>query len=152
MEKLPSLQTATIYRDIALCMESAYSSHGSDNCDICWGSIQRDLLDDKLMLTWSSAAYDLSHYNELKDEDYRIDLIGSKDSGNILVYYYYNINQGQLWVDGCHFYRYRIPTSYENFWEFESIDFIQCNSFVTKFQEYEHEISMWIVLHRIDCK
>ena len=82
------------------------------------------------------------------------------DSGNI-VYYYYNNNQAQLWVDGCNFYRYRIPTSYEIFWEFESIDFIQCNSFVTKFSrdEYEHEIIeqttlllMWIVLHRIDCK
>ena len=136
-------------------MESAYSFHGSDNCeDICWGSIQRDLLDDRLMLIWSSAASDLSHYYELKDEDYRIDLSGCNDSGNI-VYYYYNNNQAQLWVDGCNFYRYRIPTSYENLWEFESIYSIQCNSFVTKFSrdEYEHEIIeqttlllMWIVL------
>ena len=85
IEKLPSLQTATIYRDIALRMESAYSFHGSDNCeDICWGSIQHDLLDDKLMLIWSSAASDLSHYYELKDEDYRIDLSGCNDSGNIV--------------------------------------------------------------------
>ena len=47
------------------------------------------------------------------------------------------------------------------FWEFESIDFIQCNSFVYQYSnyEYEHEIIvqttlllMWIVLHKIDCK
>ena len=58
-------------------------------------------------------------------------------------------------------YRYRRPTYYENLREFESIDFIQCNSFATKFSrdEYKHEIIgqttlllMWIVLHRIDCK
>ena len=96
----------------------------------------------------------------MKDEDYRIDFSGCNDSGNI-VNYYYNNNQAQLWSDGCNLYRYRIPTSYENFWEFESIDFIQCNSFVTKFSrdDYEHEIIeqttlllLWIVLHRIDCK
>ena len=56
-------------------MEFAYSFHDYDNCeDICWGSIQRDLLDDRLMLIWSQAASDLSYYYELEDEDYRIDL------------------------------------------------------------------------------
>ena len=35
----------------------------------------------------------------------------------------------------------------EIFWEFESIDFIQCNSFVTKFSnyEYEHETRVGLV-------
>ena len=132
-----------------------------DDCeDICWDSIKRNLLDDRLMLIWSSAASDLSHYHELKDKDYRIDFSGCNDSGKIF-YYYYNSSQAQLRVDGCNFYHYKRPTSYGNLWEFESIDFIQCNSFVTKFSnnEYEHVIIeqttlllMWIVPHKIDSK
>ena len=88
------------------------------------------------MLIWS-----LSHYYELKDEDYRIDFSGYNDGGCI-DYYYCNNKQAQLWVDGCNFYRYPRPTSYETFWEFESIYFIQCYLFVTKFSrdEYEHEV------------
>ena len=154
VEKLPSLQTATIYRDVTHSMESASTFHCPDDCeDICWDSIERNLLDDRLMLIWSSAASDLSHYHKLKDEDYRIDFSGCNDSGKIF-YYYYNSSQAQLWVDGCNFYHYKKPTSYGNF-------FFQCNSFVNKFSnyEYEHEIIeqttlllIWIVLHKIDCK
>ena len=113
------------------------------------------------MLIWSSAASDFSHYHELKDEDYRIDFSGYNDSGNIFYYYYYNSSLAQLWVDGCNFYHYKMPTSYGNFWQFESIDIIRCNSFVTKFSNYEYEhviieqtslLLMWIVLPKIDCK
>ena len=81
------------------------------------------VLDDRLILIWSSAASDLSHYNELKDKDYRIDFSGCNDSGKIF-YYYYNSSQAQLRVDGCNFYHYKRPTCYGNLWEFESIDFI----------------------------
>ena len=79
---MPSLQTSTIYRDITHSMESACTFHCPDDCeDICWDSIECNLIDDRLMLIWSFAASDLSHYYELKDEDYRIDFSSCNDSG-----------------------------------------------------------------------
>ena len=87
---------------------------GPDDCeDICWDSIECNLLDDRLMLFWPSASSDF-HYYEFTDEEYRIDFNSCNDNGNIF-YYYYNSSQAQLWVDGCSFYHYMRPTSYGNF-------------------------------------
>ena len=160
-ERIAALRTATIYQDIVNRMKSVCNFHGPiDREEISWDFVEIDLLDDRLLLIWSSSASDLSVYCDLKQKDECVELRNSNGNDKVASYYYNN-NQAQLWVDGSKYYGYPTPTPYENFWEFENIiHFEECNSFVSKFSNtYEHEIIeqtslvlMWIALYEIECK
>ena len=120
-ERIAALRTATMYQDIVNRMKSVCNFHGPiDREEISWDFVEIDLLDDRLLLIWSSSASDLSVYCDLKQNDECVELRNSNVNDKVASYYYNN-NQAQLWVNGSKYYGYPTPTTYENFWEFENI-------------------------------
>ena len=95
-------------------MKYVCNFHGPiDLEEISWDFVEIDLLDDRLLLIWSSAS-DLSVYCDLKQKDEYVELRNSNGNDKVASYYY-NDNQAQLWVDGSKYYGYPTPTPYENF-------------------------------------
>ena len=98
-------------------MKFVCNFHGPIDCEeIVWDFVEIDLLDDRLLLIWSSSTSDISVYCDLKQKDECVELELSNSNGNDNVAsIYYNNNQAQLWIDGSKYYGYPTPTPYENF-------------------------------------